>query len=47
LSHPSASHLIFNVAEGGVVLTEVIGHVAVGIDAEKFGSGVYEELDKV
>ena len=37
-------HLVLDVAERGLVLAEVVGHVAVGVDGEQVGAGVDEEL---
>ena len=47
LCHSSSGHFVFDVAEGGVVLAEVVRHVAVGVDAQQLGAGVDQELDEV
>lgn len=47
LGHASPGHLVFDVAESRVVLAEVVGHVAVGVDAQQLGPGVDEELDQM
>jgi hypothetical protein len=47
LGDSSPSHLVLDVAEGRVVLTEVVRHVTVGVDAQQLGTGVNEELDEV
>jgi hypothetical protein len=40
-------HLVLDVAERGVVLAEVVGHVAVGVDGEQVRAAINKELYQV
>ena len=47
LRHTPSCHFVFDVTESRVVLAQVVRHVSVGVDAQQFGAGIYQELHQV